>query len=1166
MRATDEDGNTDTETIKVSINAGGLVISESAVTVSENAGTAIYTVELEVQPQAGDDATVTITTRGDTAALTVDKTTLTFTSVNWDQPQVITVTGVDDFLENDDHAATIVHRSIGGGFTVAVEDTVSVTITNDDVAGLTLSVDSLTIPEGESATYTVALSAQPTKDITVFPVLYSGNANAIEFVTHTLTFTPSNWNRPQPVTVTAVDNELRNRASELLVSINHWGPIGPGWTDAYGLRGQATFFVDVSITDDDIPGVTFSKHLLNVDASGSAGDTYTVVLNTRPVGDVTITPVSADKGTKINFSPQSLTFTRGTFTGSGYTGGNWDQPQTITVTGIDTPDAASHISLITHNVSGADYGGVKPRTIRAFLQFSKTGGSTGLVVTGGQASEDNSRGVSFHVRRTDSSIIGFDYYTTDYTGDQPSATAGADYTQQGSNTQPRYRDFSGLATATIHIPLTNDVTDEEDEFFIVSVSPVGSTVSVDAILGILDDDGPPTLSLADATAPEDENVVFTITMSHPSSRDVTFKWKTEDDTDGANPATSRRDYVPVPASVLGRNPTVTIPAGSTTASLTVSVHEDYDIEEDETFLVTLLDPVNATLKDGASTATGTIEDNDMVGTFTLDVIGRGIEENKPYHGNAGVTGNPVGKITWALSGDDAGLFTLTPGSGNARSATFTMPAQDYENPADHDGNNRYELTVTASDEDNAVVSKSITVRVVDVFDFIVQVTQSGTVDEGEDVSVQILFNRAQNATDYGYSLNWAIEPDESGDHPAGTGDYSSTTSGAVSCPYGEFASCFRQTIAIPTTEDSLDEENETFIIRLTDIQSTDSDGVLSSEEPGINLQRAATATRDGNEVVIVITITDDDVQTAVVSLGDAAKVTEGDDSDTTVNMSFPVTVSPASGKEITLEYTLGGTADDSDYIAPSPLRFTVPKDQTTANILIPVKGDEVDELDETVTVTLTEATNATLHSTPSNLTGTGTITDDDAAELSVAAASAAEGDKVTFTITLDPVSDRAVTVKWVTANDADGDHPAGAGDYTAVTTAQTVTFAAGDATKTIEVQTTEDALDEENETFLVTLSAPTNAALKSNADQATGTITDDDDAPVVSVGNAAKVTEGDDSDTTVNMSFPVSLSAVSGKAVTVTYTLGGRPMTGRTTRSRTRCGSPSRRGAGRGAS
>ena len=244
---------------------------------------------------------------------------------------------------------------------------------------------------------------------------------------------------------------------------------------------------------------------------------------------------------------------------------------------------------------------------------------------------------------------------------------------------------------------------------------------------------------------------------------------------------------------------------------------------------------------------------------------------------------------------------------------------------------------------------------------------------------------------------------------------------------------------------------------------------------------------------------------------------------------------------VTVTYTLSGTATGgSDYTTPNPLSLTIPAEQATANILIPVKGDLVDELDETVIVTLTGAANATVSSVEGADAGEGTITDNDDAELSIADGSAAEGSAVSFTISLDPVSDRQVTVKWNTANDAGGTHPAGAGtDYTAVTTAQTATIAAGAASTTVTVQTTQDTLPEAGETFLVELSSPVNATLATGGDEATGTITDNDAGPTVSIGDAAAVTEGNDPKVTADLSFPVTLSAVSGRTVTVTYALSG---------------------------
>ena len=58
-----------------------------------------------------------------------------------------------------------------------------------------------------------------------------------------------------------------------------------------------------------------------------------------------------------------------------------------------------------------------------------------------------------------------------------------------------------------------------------------------------------------------------------------------------------------------------------------------------------------------------------------------------------------------------------------------------------------------------------------------------------------------------------------------------------------------------------------------------------------------------------------------------------------------------------------------------------------------------------------------------------------------------------------------------------------------------MTFAAGETSQSFDVALAGDATDEENETVAVTLSGPTNATLGT----ATGTITDDDDPPTLSI-------------------------------------------------------------------
>ena len=151
-------------------------------------------------------------------------------------------------------------------------------------------------------------------------------------------------------------------------------------------------------------------------------------------------------------------------------------------------------------------------------------------------------------------------------------------------------------------------------------------------------------------------------------------------------------------------------------------------------------------------------------------------------------------------------------------------------------------------------------------------------------------------------------------------------------------------------------------------------------------------------------------------------------------------------------------------------------------------ADSLDEANETVTLTISSASNATI----SDATATLTITDDDATpSLSIADVSGNEtaGNRQ-FTVTLSAASGLAVTVNYATS---DGTATAGA-DYTASN--GTLTIAAGATTATFNVGVLADSIDEANETATLTLSGVSSTATISDA-TATLTITDDDNPPSV---------------------------------------------------------------------
>src|SRR5207244_7563773 len=105
------------------------------------------------------------------------------------------------------------------------------------------------------------------------------------------------------------------------------------------------------------------------------------------------------------------------------------------------------------------------------------------------------------------------------------------------------------------------------------------------------------------------------------------------------------------------------------------------------------------------------------------------------------------------------------------------------------------------------------------------------------------------------------------------------------------------------------------------------------------------------------------------------------------------------------------------------------------------------------------------------------------------------------------------------------------GDYTAVTTAGTVTIPAGMTTATISITVIGDETVEANETFFVNLANSTNGTIVDS--QGVGTIIDDDGSPVLSI-NDVTVTEGTGTDSSVAM-FKVTLSRPSATSITVNF-------------------------------
>ena len=454
VEVTAEDGSTQTYTVTVTRAAGtptaGVTVSKSALTVTEQDATGdSYTVVLDSRPTAN----VTITIGGQSGTdVTAVPSPMTFTPMNWNTAQTVTVTAGNDTDTADDtvsltHSATSTDTDYSGitiaGVTVTVDDndnpntpaegkpTISGTaqvgeVLTADPSGIT-DADGLTTAtftyqwlrvdaDGVSnetnigtnaATYTLAAAdagkkikvkvsftddggtaegpltsdAYPSQgttntstlstDATLSDLeLWDNTGTAITltptFVSATTSYTAMVANSVDEITIFPKEND-DNAPYEIQDSG------GTALTDADSVEdefqvtlsvGDNTIKVEVTAEDGSTQtytvtvtraagtptaGVTVSKSALTVTEQDATGDTYTVVLDSRPTASVTVT-VGGYTGSDVTPNPASLTWAPSV----------WNIPLTVTVTAEGDTNTVDETVSLTHSATSTDtdYSGI----------------------------------------------------------------------------------------------------------------------------------------------------------------------------------------------------------------------------------------------------------------------------------------------------------------------------------------------------------------------------------------------------------------------------------------------------------------------------------------------------------------------------------------------------------------------------------------------------------------------------------------------------------------------------------------------------------------------------------------------------------------------------------------------------------------------------------------
>ena len=190
-------------------------------------------------------------------------------------------------------------------------------------------------------TYTAVLDSEPTEDVTVDLTLSTAD---ITIDLSTLTFTTTNWNTPQTVTVTGVDDDVSEIGDSSVITHTLTSD-----DTTYSAMGIAT--VNVSINDNDSSGVTIVESGgSTISAEGGKVDAYTVVLTSEPTENVRLHFTNDDQVNLL--SPTFLSLNNRILQ---FTPDNWDTAQTVRVQAVDDDfDEGPVRSIITHEVRSKD--------------------------------------------------------------------------------------------------------------------------------------------------------------------------------------------------------------------------------------------------------------------------------------------------------------------------------------------------------------------------------------------------------------------------------------------------------------------------------------------------------------------------------------------------------------------------------------------------------------------------------------------------------------------------------------------------------------------------------------------------------------------------------------------------------------------------------------------
>ncbi len=973
------------------------------------------------------------------------------------------------------------------GKKAAGADAAAITIT-DATISITAAQAEYSVGEGDgSVTIAITFSSATLEEVTL-GITSGGAGSRGQDYQHPSSVTVAKGETTASYSVTILDDSEQESAERFWTRLAVTTPAA----------GYAPVSAGITITDNDSAGVVVSREEVLV-RKGSTS-TYTVKLQSKPTAPVFITPASSDTA-KARVSGQVF-----------FTLADWNQPKTITVTGVATGTATiSHSSQTTAGntfYANLAIDSVAVTVTDKVYEISSSataseGGNAELTVT--LLKDAPAGGVQFTV--TPAYDTGAGKAAAADLGTPPATVSVAENER----------------TATLSIPIARDALVEGDETFTVSVSAAGWSKKADgadtATVTITDQTRSVSLAAANYSVGESDDKVtvgLNVSGSHADSFTATVTFADVS-------ATRATDYGD--ASTTAQ---VSFASGETSATLDVAIIDDLLIEGSETFTVTVTAVSGHHAVGSAARATVTITDDDTA-SVTVTPTSLSVAEfgSKSY--------------TVSLAGKPSANVTVTPTSSATAHAkvgdplTFTAgDAGNWETPQTItvegvlEGSATISHAVTSDDAGYAVLTPDPVTVTVTPYGKTYTITSAVSATEGGNAQLTITLGELPP---FG-GLTFAIEagfgaPAADKAQLADLQEGSLSVVSAVTVPSDKK----QITFSIPIVAgDLLGEENETFTVSIKSVNNLGNPVPLWKLDPG----GVDTAT---------VTIQDGDAANARVAFGADAAATTRYTASVSENVSggtldVPVTVShlPGASTTFAVEVLSGGTATEgSDYsIASKSVTFGPADTGKTKNVAIAITDDADVETAETILLSIAAAADPEVQLSDryardaNGAAATVTVNSDDAAAGSTktyaiaSSATANEGENAELTVTLGedaPTGGVSFTVSYDYAGGTATTADTG-------TTPATFIVAPNSRTGTLSIPIATDSEVEDPETFSATIAtaAPGWAKAPNGTDTATVTITDATEEINFSAGRYT-VIEGETAIVVVTRTGPITHAA-----------------------------------------